>query len=197
MGLAVYTSYDYARTRFKELPAVYNTLYVTSDHPSKGAKQLKEKNLFYTTAEEDKQTFRSLLDNMGILIVLLVICSVILGATVIFCLNLMNLTIREFEYMFMNIMGYSKRRILQTINKENLLQLLISIPLGFLAGNWLLEAIKEQFSQNSFAMQPSIRLESYIFTALVVSIISSFRLLISNRYIEGLAIVEGLKVQEE
>ena len=197
MGLAVYTSYDYARTRFKELPAVYNTLYVTSDHPSKGVKQLKEKNLFYTTAEEDKQTFRSLLDNMGILIVLLVICSVILGATVIFCLNLMNLTIREFEYMFMNIMGYSKRRILQTINKENLLQLLLSIPLGFFAGNWLLAAIKEQFSQNSFAMQPSIRLESYIFTALVVSIISSFRLLISNRYIEGLAIVEGLKVQEE
>lgn len=197
MGLAVYTSYDYASSLFKDLPEVYNTVYLTSDQPNKVINQLKKKKLFYTTAKEDREAFDSLLENMGILIILLVICSVILGVTVIFCLNLMNLTIREFEYMFMNIMGYSKRLILRAINKENLLQLLLAIPLGFLLGSQLLEVIKDQFSQNSFAMQPSIKLESFILTAVIVIFISSLRLLLSNRYINRLDIVEGLKVQDE
>lgn len=197
MGLAVYTSYNYASSLFSDLPKVYNTVYLTSDQPNKVINQLKKKQLFYTTAKEDREAFNSLLENMGILIVLLVICSVILGVTVIFCLNLMNLTIREFEYMFMNIMGYSKRLILQAINKENLLQLLLAIPLGFVLGSQLLEVIKDQFSQNSFAMQPSIKLESFILAAVIVVFISSLRLLLSNRYINRLDIVEGLKVQDE
>lgn len=197
MGLAVYTSYDYASSLFSDLPEVYNTIYLTADKPNKVINQLKKKQFFYMTAEEDREAFNSLLENMGILIILLVICSVILGVTVIFCLNLMNLTIREFEYMFMNIMGYSKRLILQAINKENLLQLLLAIPLGFVLGSQLLEVIKDQFSQNSFAMQPNIKIESFILTAVIVIFISSLRLLISYRYIDRLDIVEGLKVQDE
>lgn len=197
MGLAVYTSYDYAQGLFEELPKAYNTLYLTSDRPDQLLKQLKQQGLFYTTADEDRESFRSLLENMGILIFLLVICSIILGVTVIFCLNLMNLTIREFEYMFMNIIGYSKRLILQAINKENLLQLLLALPIGFFLGRQLLEAIKEQFSQNSFAMQVHITRESFILTSVIVIVISSLRLVLSNRYIDRLDIVEGLKVQEE
>ncbi|MGG5371207.1 hypothetical protein IGI67_002876 [Enterococcus sp. AZ196] len=197
MGLAIYTSYDYAGSLFTELPKICNTVYLTSKQPDKVKHQLNKRGLFYTTAEEDRQSFHSLLENMKILIFLLVTCSVILGGTVIFCLNLMNLTIREFEYMFMNIMGYSKRLILQAINKENLLQLLLAIPLGFFLGLQLLEAIKDQFSQNSFAMQPEIQPESFIITALIVTFISSLRLMISNRYIDRLNIVEGLKMQEE
>lgn len=197
MGLAVYTSYEYADTLFKDFPEVYNTVYLTSDQPKQVIKQLKQEKLFYTTAQEDRQAFNSLLENMRILIILLVICSIVLGITVIFCLNLMNLTVREFEYMFMTIMGYSKRLILQAINKENLLQLLLALPLGFLLSNQLLEGIKDQFSQNSFAMQSSITLESFILTAVIVIFISSLRLLLSNRYIDRLDIVEGLKTQEE
>ena len=97
----------------------------------------------------------------------------------------------------MNIMGYSKRLILQAINKENLLQLLLAIPLGFVLGSQLLEVIKDQFSQNSFAMQPNIKIESFILTAVIIIFISSLRLLISNQYIDRLDIVEGLKVQDE
>lgn len=197
MGLAVYTSYDYASSLMEDLPSVYNTIYLTSHQPDQLMDQLKQQRLFYTTAQEDRQSFQSLLENMDILIVLLVICSIILGVAVIFCLNLMNLTIREFEYMFLNIMGYSKARILQAINKENFLQLLIAIPLGFLIGKQLLESIKEQFSQNSFAMQPHITKETFIYTVLIVILISSSRLLLSNRYINQLDIVEGLKVQED
>lgn len=197
MGLAVYTSYDYAHSLFKDLPAVYNMIYLTSNQPNKVIEQLKEKNLFYTTVKEDRQSFQSLLENMGVLILLLVICSVTLGATVIFCLNLMNLTIREFEYMFMNIMGYSKKMLLRTINIENLLQLFLALPLGFIIGSQLLEVIKEQFSQNSFAMQPRITIESFVITAGIVIFISSLRLLMANRFIDRLEIVEGLKIQDE
>ncbi|MGG5318055.1 ABC transporter permease [Enterococcus sp. AZ072] len=197
MGLSIFTSYDYAESIFDDLPRVYNTLYVQSDRPEKLEQHLKNQNMVFTTANNDREMFRSLLDNMGILIIFLIICSVILGITVIMCMNLMNLTVREFEYMFMNIMGYSKRRILSAIGKETLLQLILAIPLGFFLGYQLLQAIKGEFSQNTFALYPIVSLKSYLISTTIVFLMGSTRILLSNRYIEKLDIVEGLKVQED
>lgn len=197
MGLSIFTSYEYAASVFDELPKVYNTLYVQTNQPKKLESYLKDRNMVFTTANDDQEMFRSLLDNLGILIIFLIVCSVILGITVILCMNLMNLTVREFEYMFMNIMGYSKQRILMAIGKETILQLLLALPIGFFLGYQLLQAIKGEFSQNTFALYPIISIKSYLISTVIVLLMGSSRLLLSNRYIEKLDIVEGLKVQDD
>lgn len=197
MGLGIFTSYDYAESVFDDLPNVYNTLYVQTDQTKKLEQELKNRNMLFTTASDDQAMFRSLLDNLGILIIFLIVCSVILGITVILCMNLMNLTVREFEYMFMNIMGYSKQRILTAIGKETVLQLIVAIPIGFFFGYQLLQAIKGEFSQNTFALYPMISLKSYLISTVIVLLMGSTRVWLSNRYIEKLDIVEGLKVQDD
>ena len=197
MGLGVYTSYDYAISEFKELPSVYNTIYVKSDNPSKLSEELIEAGITFSTAEEDKESLSTMLDGLGIIIMLLVVCGIVLGLTVIICLNLMNLSAREFEYMFMNIMGYSKKQILIAITKEIVVQLMIAIPLGLVMGYQLINAIKGEFSQNTFALYPVINTSTYAIVAVLVVIMSMTRIISSNKFIDKLDIVEGLKVQDD
>jgi len=197
MMLGIYTSYDYAISEFNELPRVYNTLYVKSDNIAKLREELLDDGLIFSTANEDKESFQTILDGLEIIIMLLVVCGIILGLTVIICLNIMNLSAREFEYMFMNIMGYSKRQILIAITKEIIVQLIIAIPFGFVIGYQLINAIKGEFSQNTFALYPIINLSTYVIVAVLVLIMSMTRIISSNKFINNLDIVEGLKVQED
>lgn len=196
-GLSIFTSYDYASEIFADFPKVHNALYLKTSDLDKLEKELKDTGLVYTTAEDDKVSFDAMLENLRALIILLLVCGGVLGVTVILCISLMNLTIREFEYMFMNIMGYSKGKILQAIAKETAVQLLIAIPLGFAGGYLLLDAIKGEFSQNTFALYPAISSSSYLLSAVLVLVISSTKFAAAGRFIDQLDIVEGLKVQED
>ena len=197
MSLGLYTSFDYAISEFDELPRVYNTLYVKSNNITKLSEELITDELIFSTAEEEEGSFNTMLDGLGIIIILLVACGVVLGLTVIICLNMMNLSAREFEYMFMSIMGYSKKQILIAITKEIIAQLIISVPLGLVMGYQLINAIKGAFSQNTFALYPFINLSTYIIVTVIVLIMSMTRLISSNKFINKLDIVEGLKIQED
>jgi len=197
MMLGIYTSYDYAISEFAELPRVYNTLYVRSNNITKLSEELLNNGFAFSTADEDRASFNTMLDGLGIIIMLLVICGVVLGLTVIICLNIMNLSAREFEYMFMNIMGYSKKQILIAITKEIIAQLIIAIPLGLVMGYQLINIIKGEFSQNTFALYPIINSSTYVIVAVLVLIMSMTRLISSNKFIDNLDIVEGLKIQED
>jgi ABC-type transport system, involved in lipoprotein release, permease component len=197
MMLGIYTSYDYAISEFAELPRVYNTLYVRSNNITKLSEELLNNGFAFSTADEDRASFSTMLDGLGIIIMLLVICGVVLGLTVIICLNIMNLSAREFEYMFMNIMGYSKKQILIAITKEIIAQLIIAIPLGLVMGYQLINIIKGEFSQNTFALYPIINSSTYVIVAVLVLIMSMTRLISSNKFIDNLDIVEGLKIQED
>ena len=197
MMLGVYTSYDYAISEFEELPRVYNTLYVNSNNITKLSEELLHNGFSFSTADEDRVSFDTMLEGLGIIIMLLVICGIILGLTVIICLNTMNLSAREFEYMFMNIMGYSKKQILIAITKETIAQLMIAIPLGLVMGYQLINIIKGEFSQNTFALYPIVNSSTYVIVAVLVLIMSITRLISSNKFINHLDIVEGLKIQED
>lgn len=197
MGLSIFTSYDYAEKIFKDLPQVYNMTYMRTDQLSSLKEELLADDFVFSTAEDDISSFDNLLENLQILIWLLIACGVILGVTVVLCINLMNLTVREFEYMFMNIMGYSKKKILTAIFKESFVQLCLAIPIGFVCGYLLLDAIKGEFSQNSFALYPVISMTSFAITGGIIILMSSMRIISANRFIDKLDIVEGLKVQED
>ncbi|GCF95542.1 ABC transporter permease [Enterococcus florum] len=197
MGLSMFTSYHYAKDVLPDVPQVYNTTYMKSERLDSLETALLEDEYVFSTVKDDISSFNSLLENLQILIWLLIACGVILGITVVLCINLMNLTVREFEYMFMNIMGYSKRKILSAIFKESIVQLCLAIPTGFFCGYLLLQMIKGEFSQNSFALYPAIRPISFILSGTVILIMSSLRIIAANRFINKLDIVEGLKIQED
>lgn len=197
MGLSIFTSYEYAKKLKPDLPEVFNTTYLQSSKKRELARQLERDDLVFSMAADDITAFNAMMESLQVLIFMLLFLGTLLGITVISSINIMNLTIREFEYMFMNIMGYSKGKILLAILKETIMQVIIALPLGFLGGVLFLHAIKSEFSQTSFALYPTVYLKSFLITGIIIVVMCATKLTTANRFINKLDIVEGLKVQDD
>jgi putative ABC transport system permease protein len=110
---------------------------------------------------------------------------------------MINLSAREYEYMFMGVMGYPHKRIISAHIKEPIVQLVLAIPLGFLLGYFLLESIRGEFSGNNFVVSAAIFPQSYFIAAAVVVGVTVLMGFVTSRHIGRLDIVEGLKAQDD
>jgi putative ABC transport system permease protein len=197
VNLSVYGSIEYIASLGFELPSVYNTLFVRSGNIENITDFLKENNITYSTITDDKYTFDSKSESLSILMWFMLICAIILGVTVLYSVGLINLSARQYEYMFMGVMGYKQKSIMSANIKESILQLIISIPIGLLLGNLLLRLIKGAFSGATFALTTAVYLPSYLFSGAIILGISFLMSLVTARQIGKLDIVEGLKVQDD
>ena len=197
LGLTLFTGFDYISSITDEIPAVYNTIYGRSADMASLTSYLKENGIDFATVDDDKTSFDSIMESMSVLIWLMISCAVVLGFTVLYSVGLINLSAREYEYMFMGVMGYPHKSIVMAHIKETIVQLVLAIPLGFLLGNLLLEAIKGEFSGDSFVISAAIYPQSYVISALSVIGVTALMAVVTSRYIDKLDIVEGLKVQEQ
>lgn len=197
LGLTLYTGFDYINSVAEDLPPVYNAVYARSGDIESLTGFLKESGIDFSTIDDDKTSFDSILESMSVLIWFMIACSVILGFTVLYSVGLINLSAREYEYMFMGVMGFPHRGIMAAHIKETLFQLILAVPLGFLAGNLLLESIKDEFSGDSFVISAAILPQSYFLSALAVTGVTAVMAAITSRHISRLDIVEGLKAQDD
>ncbi len=196
-GLTLYTSYDYAKRVFSDFPPVYNVIFAQDGNLNELQSLSREYGFEYSTLEDDKTSFASLMESLNTLIWFMLACAVILGLTVLYSVGLMNLSAREYEYMFMGVMGYPLKSIMWAHIKETVLQLIPAIPVGFLLGHALLNAVKTEFSGDSFVLAAAIYPRSYLISGLIVLIMAGFIALLSGRHISRLDIVEGLKIRDE
>jgi putative ABC transport system permease protein len=197
LGLTIYTGYDYIAALSDEIPPVYNTLYGRSGNMSELTDFLITNNIDFATVDDDKTSFDSIMESMEVLIWFMILCSVILGFTVLYAVGLINLSAREYEYMFMGVMGYPHKSILLAHIKETLMQLTFALPLGFAGGYLLLEAIKGEFSSSNFVIAAKIEPLSHAVSALAVISVTAVMVIITSRHIGKLDIIEGLKAQED
>lgn len=197
LGLTLFTGLDYINRITSEIPAVYNTIYGKSGDMSELASYLKENNIDFTTIDDDKTSFDTIMESMSVLIWFMIACSVVLGFTVLYSVGLINLSAREYEYMFMGVMGYPHRSILTAHIKETIGQLIFAIPFGFILGNVLLETIKGEFSGSNFVISTAILPQSYLISAISVICVTAIMVMVTSRHIGKLDIVEGLKVRDE
>ncbi len=197
LGLTLYTSYDYLNSAGNDLPPVYNSVYARSSDMAGLTRFLKGNNIDFSTIEDDNGSFKSIMESMTVLIWFMIACAVVLGFTVLYAVGLINLSAREYEYMFMGVMGYRHKSILAAHAKETLVQLILAIPLGFLAGNLLLESVKGEFSGANFAIATDVFPQSYLFSALAIVGVTLVMVLVTSKHIAGLDIVEGLKARDE
>jgi len=110
---------------------------------------------------------------------------------------LINLSTREFEYLFMGVMGYSTGNIMKAHLKGTVIQMLFGLPIGFVLGNVVLNSIKAEFSNDSMFLYPAVFIESYLLATMGIIIITALNALLTARHIGRLDIVEGLKIQED
>jgi putative ABC transport system permease protein len=197
LGLTLYTSFEYIEEITGEFPPVYNTLYGRTECLPTLTDFLSLNMYDFATIYDDKTSFDSIMESMEVLIWFMIGCSVILGFTVLYAVGLINLSAREYEYMFMGVMGCSHKSIIAAHAKETILQLALALPLGFLCGRLLLEAIKGEFSGANFVIYAHIETLSFIISATVVIAVTVVMALVTSRHIEKLDIVEGLKAQDD
>ena len=197
LGLTLFTGYDYINQITNEIPAVYNTIYGKSGDMAELETFLKGNGIDFTTIDDDKTSFDSIMESMSVLIWFMIACSVVLGFTVLYSVGLINLSAREYEYMFMGVMGYPPGSILAAHIKETAGQLVMAIPLGFVLGNVILEGIKGEFSGSNFVISTAVLPQSYVISMLSVICVTAIMVFVTSRHIDRLDIVEGLKVQDE
>lgn len=196
-ALSIYAGYEYAKSVFSDFPAVYNTVYAKDSNISALSDLLQENGISFSTLEGDKAGFSSIIESLNTLIAFMLVCAIILGLTVLYSVGLINLSTREYEYMFMGVMGYPLKSIVLAHIKESLLQYILSVPVGCAAGLGLVYLIKDAFSGDSFAIYPAIYGRSYVTAALIVAAMAVVMTMVTARHVAGLDIVEGLKQQDE
>jgi ABC-type antimicrobial peptide transport system permease subunit len=99
--------------------------------------------------------------------------------------------------MFMGVMGYPLRSIMLSHTKETIFQLLLGIPIGFLAGWGILNLVKRAFSGDNFVISAMIYPGSYLIAGIMVVAMAVLMAFVSARHINRLDIVEGLKARDE
>lgn len=197
LGLALYTSFDYINTVTDGLPPVYNAVYARNEDMAGFTSFLKDNHIDFSTSDDDRTSFDSIMESMSVLIWFMIACSVVLGFTVLYSVGLINLSAREYEYMFMGVMGFPHKGIMAAHIKETLFQLVLAVPLGFLTGNLLLDSIKGEFSGSNFVISAAILPQSYYLSAVTVIGVTAVMAAVTSRHIDRLDIVEGLKAQDD
>lgn len=196
-GLSLYTSYDYAKEVMPDFRPVYNVIFARGADAGELKALSRKQGFEYSTLADDKTSFASVMESLNTLIWFMLACAVILGLTVLYSVGLMNLSAREYEYMFMGVMGYSLKDIMSAHIKETLVQLVLALPAGFALGYGILCAVKPAFSGDNFVLSTAIYPESYVYAGVTVIMMSAVNAIISGFYINKLDIVEGLKVINE
>ena len=197
LGLMLFASFDYINTLSDEIPPIYNTIYGRSADMAASSAYLIENGIDFSTIDDDRISFDSIMESMSVLIWFMIACSVILGFTVLYSVGMINLSAREYEYMFMGVMGYPHKRILSAHVKETIVQFALAMPSGFLLGNLLLESIRGEFSGDSFVISAAIFPQSYFISAIIVMGVTAIMAVVTSRHIGRLDIVEGLKAQDD
>lgn len=196
-GLSLYTSYDYVKEVMPGFIPAYNIIFARGADLDKLKDLSREQGFDYSTLADDKTSFASVMESLYTLIWFMLACAVILGLTVLYSVGLMNLSSREYEYMFMSAMGYSTESIMYANTKETLMQLVIALPAGFALANVIINAVRPAFSSSSFVLSAAIYPESYAYAGITVFIMSAVNVIASGLHISKLDIVEGLKVINE
>ncbi len=199
-GFYIYTDYRFVEKEFDIEKMIYNTVFIRAHGDIKELTQRinDSKSVISTTSkEQDKNIQIKLLDTISFMIQILIAFAVVLGIAVLYAVGIINLTARSYEFIVLKVMGYSTKDIMFAYLKEIFLQIIISIPFGFLSGNLILLGIQDEFSNDSFALTPHIYTESYLLAALLLIVISAVVMLLSIGFINRLDIVEGLKAREE
>ena len=137
------------------------------------------------------------MDVTTILIAFMLLCAVILGIAVLYSVGMINLSAREYEYMFMGVMGYSRANIMLAHIKETLVQLCLAIPLGILLGGAMLQLIKKNFSNNFFVLHAHIETSTIVLCAAAIIVLAGLLAVYTSRTVDRMDIVQGLKETDE
>ncbi len=199
-------SYNVAKIVDESLVRIYGTdeqfmqegeIIAVTKYDTYTIELLDTNNIPYTTSKEQVKFLSDAVGSLTGLVYLLIVCSIMLLITTIGAIGFINISYREYEYMFMGVLGNSRSKVLLSMLKETVLQLVVAIPLGLFLGSQLLNICIDMFSNELIYISKIIYPSSYIIAILLVVLCCLLVVLAGERYINRLDIVESLKAQDD
>lgn len=200
MGMSIIVTYSTAKEHLLLATPYYNTTLVRTSGDMSSVVRILEKQdntISVSSRVDDKESFARMSSIFGMYIILLVGFSIVLGIATLYSISSIAILSRQYEFIVLRVMGYARSDILSAYAKELLIQFLIAMPIGIMAGYAITHVLARSFSIDSYAMKAQIHPITYVYATLILLIVLLFTLMIAGKQIGKQRLVEGLKSREE
>ena len=180
----------------------YNIVYLRVK-PGKSVAEVKEKMEkeavveSVSSTEDDKTSMLNLTKVFYQYIIMLVLFSLLLGVATLYSIASISLLARQYEFVLLRVMGYSRGEIIRAYAKELLLQAVVAVPVGFILGYILINTVDSAFSTESMIFRAYIAPLTYVYATLLLLAIIGVVILQAWRQLNKQKLVEGVKAREE
>ena len=146
--------------------------------------------------ESLKNGMNKMLSTMKTMLVLIIGIAILLGGIIIYNLGILSYNEKEYQFATLKVLGFKDSQIKKIFVKQNnwiaVISIIIGLPLGYYLTNWLFKmAIAEHYD-----FCASIRVVTYVISALGTYIVSYFVSLFLARKIKNIDMVTSLKGNE-
>ena len=200
LGFTVALTFDTAEKHLNLHDPVYNTVYAqASTNVDAIVKKLEREDdvLSVSSITDDKTSYQKLTDTFGVYTTLLVVFSIVLGIATLYSVSSINLLARQYEFIVLQVMGYSRNDILKAYLKEMVLQFLLALPIGLVGGYVLTTYLTSLFSNDSMLFQAQVTEISYAVAITAAIVVIGIVWLNARTQLRKQDLVAGLKAREE
>ncbi|MDO5077409.1 ABC transporter permease [Corynebacterium sp.] len=200
LGFTVALTFDTARNTLNLDEPVYNTVYAQSDtNVDATIKKLEQEDdvLSVSSITDDKTSYQKLTDTFGVYTTLLVVFSIVLGIATLYSISSITLLARQYEFIVLQVMGYSRGDILKAYLKELASQFFLALPIGLIGGYVLTIYLTSLFSNDSMLFQAQVTEISYAVAIVAALVVIAIVWGNARSQVNKQDLVAGLKAREE
>lgn len=202
LGHFIYMNKDYYENVFGKTytPNTYliQTKELNIDQEKALIKELnntkKVANITFLSTEINQQL--SLTENLGSIVLILVVLSGMLAFVVLYNLTNINISERVRELSTLKVLGFYNGEVTMYIVRENVIFTIFGILLGFLVGNLLTSFIIQTVELDILVFPLIIHNVAYIFSGVLTLLFSFIVLLFTHFKLKRVDMIESLKSSE-
>lgn len=197
-GHYIYLNKDVYEKNFG--PIEYNTRLIIADRSKldKIGEDLNKFDASISTISMSNQENRldELVKSLNIIVFIIVLISSMLCFVVLYNLTNINVEERKRELSTIKVLGFFPKEITIYIYRETLILSLIGIIIGLLFGKSLHSLVIWIVAPSMVMLDPALPIKNYIIAAAITIIFSIITMLIINRKLKHIDMVESLKATE-
>ena len=149
--------------------------------------------LTYLNNKSLKDNLDDLSNSLKMVIVLVVALSALLTFVVLYNLTNINISERVREIATIRVLGFRPKEVASYVFKENFILSMIGMLLGIGVAKFMHNMIVYKLSPGSILFDPYLNPISYLLAAVIISVFTILVILVANRHMKKISMVDALK----
>jgi putative ABC transport system permease protein len=146
--------------------------------------------------QKNLDNFKKLMEFMYVFFIVMIAFGSLMGFSIVFNTTVINIMERKRELASLKVLGYSKKEIVSTVFKENILLGIFALVPGIIIGRIMCNVFAKQFSNDFFSIEVYVSPRTYIISVLSMFIFIILAQYANRRNIVDLDMIEVLKDRE-